>query len=359
MNVGPTPRPDPKPDRPSGALGAPGAPRVSEAAAAGRASGAADDRPVASLSLDLDNLWSYLKVHGDAGWEARPSYYDTFVPYIIDLLAARGLRITFFIVGADAADQRNGPALRRLVAAGHELGNHSLEHEPWLQRYSRIQLEHEVRDASRAIADASGQTVDGFRGPGFSWSPTLLEVLADQGYRYDASTLPTYLGPIARTYYFWTAGLSKEERRQRKDLFGQFSDGLRPVKPYRWQLPGNRTLLEIPVTTMPVFKTPFHFSYLAYLARFSEPLMIAYLNTALTMCRLTRTEPSFLLHPLDVIGGDQVPALRFFPGMDLSSAHKTRLLNRVLDTLARHFRLVGMGEHASLLARRQLPLRRP
>lgn len=320
---------------------------------------ARDDRPIASLSLDLDNLWSYLKIHGDAGWESRPSYYDTFVPYIVDLLAERDLRITFFIVGADAADARNGPALRRLVAAGHELANHSLEHEPWLQRYSRAELEYEVRDASRAIADASGQVVDGFRGPGFSWSPTLLEVLADQGYRYDASTLPTYLGPIARTYYFWTAGLSREERAQRKDLFGHFGDGLRPVKPYRWQLPGERTLVEIPVTTMPVFKAPFHFSYLAYLARFSEPLMMAYLHTALTMCRLTQTEPSFLLHPLDVIGGDQVPALKFFPGMDLSSAHKTRLLGRVLDTMGRHFRLVGMGEHASRILARPLPVRQP
>ena len=246
-----------------------------------------------------------------------------------------------------------------LVSAGHELGNHSLEHEPWLHRYSRLQLEHEVRDASWAISDASGQTVDGFRGPGFSWCPALLEVLVEQGYRYDASTLPTYLGPLARAYYFWTAGLSREQREERKEMFGQFSDGLRPAKPYRWRLASGRSLIEIPVTTMPVFKTPFHFSYLAYLARFSEALMLTYLDTALAMCRLTRTAPSFLLHPLDAIGGDQVPQLAFFPGMDVPSAHKKRLLGRVLDRLQHHYRLVTMGEHAGRIATRALPLRRP
>ena len=31
-------------------------------------------KPLASLSLDLDNQWSYMKTHGDAGWEALPTY---------------------------------------------------------------------------------------------------------------------------------------------------------------------------------------------------------------------------------------------------------------------------------------------
>jgi hypothetical protein len=197
---------------------------------------------------------------------------------------------------------------------------------------------------------ATGQAPVGFRGPGFSWSPDTLRVLLELGYQYDASTLPTYLGPIARMYYFWTAKLTPEERAKRKGLFGKFSDGLRPVKPYLWDLGGNEQLLEIPVTTIPVFKTPFHFSYLAYLARFSRPLMFAYLNTALLMCRVTGTQPSFLLHPLDVIGGDKAPELAFFPGMDLSSTEKTDLLLQVIARIGRDFDLVPMSEHAKRFA---------
>ena len=37
----------------------------------------------ASLSLDLDNLWSYLKVHGDPSWEGFPSYLDLVVPRVL------------------------------------------------------------------------------------------------------------------------------------------------------------------------------------------------------------------------------------------------------------------------------------
>ena len=39
-------------------------------------------KPCASLSLDIDNLWSYMKTHGDRGWEDLPSYFDLVVPRI-------------------------------------------------------------------------------------------------------------------------------------------------------------------------------------------------------------------------------------------------------------------------------------
>src|SRR5512141_1277059 len=90
-------------------------------------------KPTASVSLDLDNQWSYMKTHGDPGWESFPSYLDRLVPCVLEMLAARGWRITFFVVGQDAALPQNHAALRQLVDAGHEVGNHSFHHEPWLQ----------------------------------------------------------------------------------------------------------------------------------------------------------------------------------------------------------------------------------
>jgi peptidoglycan/xylan/chitin deacetylase (PgdA/CDA1 family) len=311
---------------------------------------------LASVSLDLDNLWSYLKTHGDPAWQARPSYLPAFVPLALDALAELELAITFFIVGLDADAPGDRAALGSITAAGHEVGNHSYEHEPWLHLYPRERIVGEIARAEAAIERATGQRPIGFRGPGYSWSPDLLEVLAERGYLYDASTLPTYLGPLARAYYFRTARLTPEERETRRALFGTLRDGLRPVKPYTWRLDSGRSLLELPVTTMPGIKAPFHLSYLLYLARFSEGLMRAYLRTALAACRLTGTEPSFLLHPLDLIGGDAAPALRFFPGMDLPTARKRAHFVSVLRELGRHWRLVPMSVHArSVLGRAPLP----
>ncbi|HET9726863.1 MAG TPA: polysaccharide deacetylase family protein, partial [Gemmatimonadales bacterium] len=189
-------------------------------------------RPVASVSLDLDDLWTYLRTRGDPAWETRPSYLGVFMPRILELLARFDLRITFFVVGFDAAREMNLAHLRAMSERGHEVGNHSFSHECWLQRYSAGRLDDEIGRAHEALHAATGQAPVGFRGPGFSWSPELFEALARRGYVYDASTLPTFLGPLARLYFLASAKLSARERSERAALFGAFRDGFRPNRPY-------------------------------------------------------------------------------------------------------------------------------
>jgi peptidoglycan/xylan/chitin deacetylase (PgdA/CDA1 family) len=305
-------------------------------------------RPLASLSLDLDNLWAYMKTHGDPGWEDFPSYLDVVVPRVLAFLAERRLIITFFIVGQDAALAKNGPALAAIAAAGHEIANHSFRHEPWLPLYPAEELEDEIARAEQAIEAATGQRPVGFRGPGFSLSAETLATLKRRGYRYDASTFPTFLGPVARAYYFFAAGLSKEQRAQRKHLFGGFRECLRPNRPYRWRL-AQGPLTELPVTTMPGFKVPIHLSYLIYLAGFSPAVARLYFRTALLLCRAAGIQPSLLLHPLDFLGADDVDALRFFPGMTVPAERKLAWVDGFLADYARRFDVVTMARHVDVL----------
>ena len=307
-------------------------------------------KPTASLSLDLDNQWSYMKTHGDAGWESFPSYLNIVVPRVLKFLQERELTITFFIVGQDAALDQNAEALRSLSAAGHDIGNHSFHHEPWLHLYSEARIEAEIAKAEEEIERVTGCRPRGFRGPGFSLSEAVLRVLARRGYDYDASTFPTFLGPLARAYYFMTAKLSKAEMAQRKALFGTMSEGFRPLKPYCWSLSEQQKLIEIPVTTLPIFKVPLHVSYLLYLSSFSPALASRYFKTAVRMCRMTGTPMSLLLHPLDFLGAEDVRELAFFPGMNLGSEKKLAVVSEVFETLTRAFNVVTMKQHADALA---------
>src|SRR5258708_32195666 len=155
-------------------------------------------KPLASLYLDLDNTWSYMKTHGDPGWEQLPSYLHIGVPRVLQILKEESLTITFFIVGLDAAQPVSQPILKSIADAGHEIGNHSYKHEPWLPLYSDAELEQEMTQAETAIRQATGQIPIGFRRPGFTFSPRLLNLLAQSGYHYDASTFPTFLRPLPR-----------------------------------------------------------------------------------------------------------------------------------------------------------------
>lgn len=307
-------------------------------------------RSIASLSLDLDNQWSYMKTHGDAGWEVYPSYLDTVVPRAIDFLGELDQKITFFIVGRDASLEKNHDAIRSLADAGHEIGNHSFEHEPWLHLYSKDQLIEEFEKTETALFEVTGKRTVGFRGPGYSLSPTVLDVLAERGYEYDCSTLPTYIGPLARAYYFLRSPeMTQDEREKRKKLFGKFSDGFQSLKPYRWDV-GGRSIVEIPVTTMPIIKAPIHASYVIYLSTFSRKLAMAYWRLAVRSCAMTGTPLSLLLHPLDLMSGDDVAELQFFPGMQMPLDEKLSIVREMLRIMSDRFHVVNMREHAASVA---------
>lgn len=316
-------------------------------------------KPLASLSLDLDNKWSYMKTHGDAGWEDFPTYLDVLLPRTLDFFAGRDLRLTFFVVGQDAALDKNREYLAMIPAAGQEVGNHSFNHEPWLGRYDQPAVRDELERAQDAIESATGVRPTGFRGPGFACSNTLLRELLRLGFRYDASTFPTYIGPAARAYYFMTSGLSKEDREKRDELFGTMKDGLRPIKPYLWSLDEGE-LLEVPVTTIPLLKSPFHLSYILYLSRFSPAAALAYFRAAMLACRQAGVEPSLLLHPLDFLGGDEVQGLEFFPGMNLPGSLKRERVSEYLACMGEYFEVGSMGDYAAQVrARGTLEHRKP
>src|SRR5689334_17769089 len=132
-------------------------------------------KPVASLSLDADNQWSYEMIRGVPDWAAAPSYLGRMGPRVLELLAARDVFITFFLIGRDV--ETDADTFAALAAAGHEIGNHSFRHEPWLHRYSEAELDEELTRAEEAILEATGVLPRGFRSPGYSLSEATLRVL--------------------------------------------------------------------------------------------------------------------------------------------------------------------------------------
>jgi peptidoglycan-N-acetylglucosamine deacetylase len=85
-----------------------------------------------------------------------------WTPRVLELLAAHGATATFFLVGQRAL--ANPGIARDIVAAGHEVGNHSFSHRhPWL--LGEAAARREVRDGAAAIEDSCGRPARLFRPP--------------------------------------------------------------------------------------------------------------------------------------------------------------------------------------------------
>ena len=295
-----------------------------------------------TLSLDLDDAWTYMRAAGRPGWETTPSVIPLVCPRILEMCDEFGVRLTLFVVAHDLDDPHKVAAIRPFVARGHEIGCHSWHHEPTFATLSREQMREEVLVAAAKIEQQLGVRPVGFRAPGFAWNALLPGVLREGGFHYDCSPLPTWLGPLCRLYYFFNSGMSREDRKKRGAMYGGVADAFRSLAPRL--LPGQPELWQLPVTTIPILRAPFHMSYVIWLSRYAKTLATLYLGSALAACRLFRTEPSYLLHSLDFVGSDEHPLLGFFPGMAVPWAGKQTLLQDMMRRLRAGFAVMPLGQ---------------
>lgn len=100
-------------------------------------------------------------------------------PVLLDLLARKGIRATFFVLGKRM--QQFGAIARRAHAEGHELANHGYHHLPLPLVPSRL-IRKEVLETERLIMDVTGEKPRFFRPPMGWFSHRSLELLMDLGY---------------------------------------------------------------------------------------------------------------------------------------------------------------------------------
>ena len=83
-------------------------------------------------------------------------------PRLLEILKQRNIKVTFFLIGENVAS--NPDIVRRILADGHEIGNHSWTH-PQLSRLSDDRVTAEINKTQDAIKDASGFTPTLLRPP--------------------------------------------------------------------------------------------------------------------------------------------------------------------------------------------------
>ncbi len=104
-----------------------------------------------------------------------------WTPWLLDVLAEHQVTASFFLIGRQVAAH---PALAaRIAAAGHRLGNHSLDHPQPFSARPAAELRRQVLVTQELIADATGVLPDLFRAPAGGWSEPVLRLLAGSGLR--------------------------------------------------------------------------------------------------------------------------------------------------------------------------------
>lgn len=100
---------------------------------------------------------------------------------VLDLLKQYGIHATFCIIGRMIADY-SPDLIRRIVAEGHTLCNHTWTHDLNLRTRSEDQIRSELQRTNDAIhAIVPGAPIKYFRNPGGNFSPLTVSIAASMG----------------------------------------------------------------------------------------------------------------------------------------------------------------------------------
>ena len=249
----------------------------------------------------------HFQVHGFEGviapadWGSHESRVGRNVERILELCRAHDVLGTFFVLGWCA--ERAGSWLAEIPAAGHEIASHGYSHE-LLYRQGPERFAADLKRGVELLRERTGQPVLGYRAPSYSVTRNSLwayEVLAAQGLLYDSSVYP-----IARRRY----GIPDA-----------------PLHPYRVPVAGGGSVVEFPMTALPVGPWRLPAASGAYL-RLLPP---AIHRTALRACERRGALGIVSVHPWELDPGQpRVPArwksrLFHYTGLARTSAVLTSL----------------------------------
>ena len=125
-------------------------------------------------------------------WEHLPSRVEGNTRRLLELLAERGVRATFFVLGWVA--ERFPGLVKEIHEAGHEIGSHSYWHR-LVYELTPEEFRADLVRSKRVLEDLIGERVRAYRAPTFSiterslWA---LEVLKEEGVEIDSSIVPVY-----------------------------------------------------------------------------------------------------------------------------------------------------------------------
>ena len=124
------------------------------------------------------------------------SPHATSTPRILDVLAAHDARATFFVIGEHVAG--NEEVVRRLIAEGHELGNHMLSDAP-SARLPAAEFARQLRQTHEMLTRFG--PVRWFR-PGHTWfTRRMLDQIHRHGYRCAMASAYAYDPQIRSAWY--------------------------------------------------------------------------------------------------------------------------------------------------------------
>jgi polysaccharide deacetylase family protein (PEP-CTERM system associated) len=157
------------------------------------AAGASPARVVNAMTVDVEDYFHVSVFDGTlprGEWARLESRVCTNTERLLGIFESVRVSATFFILGWVA--ERFPALVRQIAAGGHEIASHGYAHRLVYDQTPGA-FREDVRRSKGLLESLAGRPVYGFRAPSYSVTPKslwALDILIEEGYRYDTSIFP-------------------------------------------------------------------------------------------------------------------------------------------------------------------------
>ena len=296
---------------------------------------------IGNIQIDLDGSWVLLKSLGYPFTLDQDEIYERALPQFLELFSKHDVKATFFVNAADLSVPRKKHLIQQIIQEGHEIANHGYAH-CYLNQLNIHERREEIQKSTQLLNDLVGRQVKGFRAPGYYADRGVISLLEEQGYQYDCSVFPSSIIFLIKLWEKWNTGKVTTPLPIMDSL-------LAPLRPYTISQKNlykrgfvDRSLLEIPVTTLPFLRLPLNFSYGVILGKY-------YLSGVLSLTRCFNVPMSYVFHLLDMVGTLQDKRLKRYEWGTPSSPKRKCYIESVIIQLKKEYRLLKLEDFKNAL----------
>lgn len=148
-----------------------------------------------ALTIDIEDYYhvsAFESVVRFEDWDQYDSRVERNTYRILELLDEHNVKATFFILGWIA--ERAPSLVRSIHELGHEIASHGYAHQRVYTQTADL-FREETRKSKHLLEDIISKPISGYRAASYSitkksfWA---LEILAEEGFKYDSSIFPIW-----------------------------------------------------------------------------------------------------------------------------------------------------------------------
>lgn len=302
--------------------------------------------PLGIISIDMDEL-SVIAEGAGIRVPTQVSVYHTAVPRLLDLLAEMNLKATFFIITKDVDSPDKIKRLKEMESAGHEIANHSHQHNHLLNMTAQ-QTREDLEKSTAILQHITGKKIMGYRGPSLTFNKYMINYLREFDYSYDSTVNPSLFFITEWIYHF----LRKPSIRNFPQYFF-LRHAFCPTKPYWVSSPSifkrgaDQHLLEIPISRVPYFHVPFYATF-----HFMFPVTYKLFRKLY----FSQQDIVYHAHALDFLDleQDHIPSVfSKHPGIAMPWSQKKEYFIKIFSELKSHHRQIITGSEMAILKKQE------